>query len=102
MGTSTDITGYGLGEFGATFEKVADCSCSPQPGSARVDVGDEGVASMGSMVDGCNKDGEDGVVGDMVASSWRGRGARRASVSCFAAVPSMKKSSSMSDMVKQG
>ena len=90
MGMSTDITGYGLEDVGATLEKVTDRSRSPQPGSARVEVGVEDVVSIGSMVDGCKEDGEDGVAGN-----W-------ASVSRSAAAPSMIISSSMSDMVRQG
>lgn len=73
MGTSTDITGCGLGEFRATLAKVTDHSHSPQLGSARVDAGDEAKVSMGSMVDGCNEDGEDGVAGERQICSWRGR-----------------------------
>ena len=63
MGTSTDTTGYGTGEFGATLAKVTDRSHSPHPGSARVDVGEKGVVSMGVMGNGCNEDGEEGVTG---------------------------------------
>ena len=44
--------------------KVTDRSRSPHPGSARVDVGDEGVVSMGSIVDGCKEDGDEGVAGE--------------------------------------
>ena len=99
---STDITGYGMREFGATLERVIDCSHSPQPSSARVDVGDEGVVSMGSMVDGCNEDGEDRVVGDRRVCSWSDKDEWRASVSCSTAALSMMISSSISDTVKQG
>ena len=72
MGMSTDTTGYGTGEFGATLAKVTDCSHLPHPGSARVDVGEEGVVSMGVMRNGCNEDGEEGVTGEQQTRSWKG------------------------------
>ena len=64
-----------MGVFGATLAKVTDRSRWPHPGSARVDVGDEGVVSMGSAVDGCNEDGEEEVAGERQICSWRGRDA---------------------------
>ena len=72
MGTSTDTTVYGVGVFGATLVKVTDRSCSPHPGSARVDVGGEGNVLMGSAVDGCIKKGEEGVAGERQTLAWRG------------------------------
>ena len=72
MGTSTDTTGYGVGVFGATLAKVTDCSHSPHPGSARVDIGEEGTVSMGSAVDGCSEEGEKGVAGERQTLAWRG------------------------------
>ena len=72
IGTSTDTTGYGMGEFGAMLAKVTDRSHSPHPGSARVNIGEEGVVSMGVMVDGCNEDGEEGVAGERQIRSWGG------------------------------
>ena len=102
IGTSTDTTGYGMGEFGATLAKVMDHSRSPHLGSARVDIGEEGVVSMGVMVDGCNEDGEEGVAGERQIRSWRGTELRRALVNRSAAAPSMTISSSESDRVRPG
>ena len=102
MGTSTDITGYGTGEFGATLAKVTDRSHSPHPGSARVDVGEEGVVSMGAMVDGCNEDGEEGVTGERQTCSWEGIDKQRALVNHSAAAPLIMMSLSVLDRVKPG
>ena len=102
MGTSTDITGYGVGVLGATLAKVTDCSRSPQLGSARVDVGEEGVSLTESIVDGCSEDREDGVAGERQPSSSGERDAWIALVNHFIVAPSMIISSSMSDMVRQG
>ena len=102
MGTSTDTTGYGTGEFGAMLAKVTDCSRSPHPGSVRVDIGEEGVVSMGAMVDGCNEDGEEGVAGKQQTCSWEGMNMRRALVNRSAAAPSITMSLSVSDRVKLG
>ena len=103
MGTSTDTTGYGTGEFGAMLAKVTNCSHSPHPGSARVDVGEEeGVVSMGATVDGCNEDGKEGVVGERQTHSWKGMDMRRVLVNRSAAAPSITMSSSVSDRVKLG
>ena len=102
MGTSTDTTGYGTGEFRAMLAKVTDCSRSPHPGSVRVDIGEEGIVSMGAMVDGCNEDGEEGVAGEWQTCSWKGMDMQRALVNRSAAAPSMTMSSSVSDRVKPG
>ena len=99
---STDTTGYGTGEFGATLAKVTDRSRSPHPGSARVDIGEEGIVSIGVMVDGCNEDGEEGVAGERQIHSWGGMELRRALVNRSAAAPSMMISSSESDRVRPG
>ena len=93
---------FRTGEFGATLAKVTDCSRLPHPGSARVDVGEEGVVSMGVMVDGCNEDGEEGVTGEWQTRSWEGIDMRRALVNHSAASPSIMMSSSASDRVKLG
>ena len=50
--------------FGATLAKVTDRSRSSHPGSARVEVGDDGTSFSGSMVDGCNEEGKAGVAGE--------------------------------------
>ena len=102
MGTSTDTTGYGAGVFGAMLAKVTDCSCSLHPGSARVDIGEEGTMLMGSAVDGCSEEGEEGVAGEQQTLAWRGMEVRRALVSHSAAAPLMTISSSASDKVKPG
>ena len=102
MGTSTDITGYGTGEFRATLAKVTDRSHSPHPGSVRVDVGEEGVVLMGATVDGCNEDGEEGVTGERQTRSWEGIDTRRALVNRSAAAPSIMMSSSVLDRIKPG
>ena len=102
MGTSTDTTGYGTGEFRAMLAKVIDRSRSPHPGSARVDIGEEDVVSMGVMVDGCNEDREEGVTGEWQIRSWEGMDMRRALVNRSAAAPSITMSSSASDRVKPG
>lgn len=85
-----------------TLAKVTDHSRSPHPGSARVEVGGDGASLSGSIVDGCNEEGDKGVAGEWQICSWRDRDFLMAWDNCSASAPSMTISLSASDMVRQG